>query len=344
MDNSKTVTVTFNDSSGTCPNCGSNSVKAYISADMTTTDEGTTRKITWTSDNAASCAPSDGDSGWVDNSRSNYKTTGGTYTTTPFGSSGRTYSIECASGSQKGDASVSITVPGNGYLESPGVTIWAVPDIINSGKTTKLKWLASNSTSCYLFQSSPNEFYRGGDYMKLSPGYYYGTGYYLSVSAEETTGKETVKFYNASKIVAKVYPPMICSNPLGKTGKGRATIVVNPAVSNFTFTNPTGESLVATIVEGLSANSSGVALTLSGETIGQINLSGSIPAISGAKAQFATSADNGSTWSAWSNTPLNGIDIGATSQIKIRAINIPGATATGTYNVALIATDSGSGE
>ena len=96
-------------------------------------------------------------------------------------------------------------------------------------------------------------------------------------------------------------------------------------------------------MEGLSANSSGVALTLSGETIYQINLSGSIPAISGAKAQFATSADNGSTWSAWSNTPLNGIDIGATSQIKIRCINIPGATTTGTYNVALTATDTGSG-
>ena len=44
-----------------------------------------------------------------------------------------------------------------------------------------------------------------------------------------------------------------------------------------------------------------------------------------------------------SNAPLNGIVISTTSQIKIRAINIPGATATGTYNVALTATDTGSG-
>ena len=89
MDNNKTVTVTFNSDSTGCVGCGGvNSVKAYISADMTTTDEGTTRQITWASDNADSCAPSDGDSVWVSSLRSGYSATGGTYTTTPFGSSG----------------------------------------------------------------------------------------------------------------------------------------------------------------------------------------------------------------------------------------------------------------
>ena len=69
---------------------------------------------------------------------------------------------------------------------------------------------------------------------------YYGNGcYLLDVGINNTAGKETVKLYNTMKTAAKVYPKIVCSNVFGLNSKAQATIVVNPAVSNFTFTNPT---------------------------------------------------------------------------------------------------------
>ena len=166
---------------------------------------------------------------------------------------------------------------------------------------------------------------------------YYGNGCYLiDVGISNTAGKETVKLYNTGKTAAKVYPKIVCSNVLGTNSKAQATVIVNPAVSNFTLTNSSGSSLVATIVEGLSANSGSIALTLSGEAIGNINLSASVPAISGAKAQF--SSDGGATWS-----DTLSVDISAISQVKIKVIKISGATAAGTYNTAVTATDTGTG-
>ena len=172
-------------------------------------------------------------------------------------------------------------------------------------------------------------------YFSFKSSQYFGSGNYASVGNDNLTGQKTGKL--SGDTVYKIQ----CRGYNYTDIKAQTTVTVAKPVSNFTFTNPSGSSLVANIVEGLSANSSSIVLTLSGETIGNVNLSAAIPAISGAKAQFATSADNGGTWSAWSDTPLSGIDISATPQIKIRTINIPGATATGTYNVALTAKDSG---
>ena len=53
----------------------------------------------------------------------------------------------------------------------------------------------------------------------------------------------------------------------------QTTVAVDPPVSDFTFTNSTGD-MTATIVEGLSANSSFVVLAFSGTAIGNVNIDG----------------------------------------------------------------------
>ena len=115
------------------------------------------------------------------------------------------------------------------------------------------------------------------------------------------------------------------------------------AISNFTFSVFSGNPLLATIVEGLPANSTVAVLALSGETIGNITVSANLSAvISGATAQFAVSADNGNTWSAWSNAPLNNVDTNAISKIRIR-FKVPGVIPAGTYTVTISAKDDGEG-
>ena len=339
MNNSKTVTVTFNSSSGpigpTGPTGGA-SVKAYISAQDTVVSDGNSTVVTWTSDNATSCEQKklDSDTGWINAS----DTASGSYTTSNFTTSGgaRTYTITCTNGSQEADDSVTVSV--GSVPDSPSINMWADPQSIGYKKTSAVQWLGSNlfPNTCLLFSLSDtmNGYL---SYFSFKSSQYFGSGYYASVGENNTTGQKTGKL--SGDTVYKIQ----CQGRDSETIKAQTTVAVAKPVSNFTFTNPSGGSLVATIVENLSANSGSVALALSGETIGNVNLSAAIPAISGAKAQFATSADNGDTWSAWSDTPLSGIDISATPQIKIRTINIPGATATGTYNVALTAKDSGAG-
>ena len=161
----------------------------------------------------------------------------------------------------------------------------------------------------------------------------FNSGYYASgIGSNNTTGQTTGKLASDTtyKIQCKGYGPSYTKVT------AQTTVTVAKPVSNFTLTNSSGSSLVATIVEGLSANSGNIALTLSGETIGNVSLSATIVVVSGAKAQF--SADEGTTWS-----DTLSVDISAISQIKIRVIKIPGATLAGTYNVAVTAKDVGVG-
>ena len=83
----KTVTATFNDSTGGTGGGGS-SVKAYISARDTVVTDGNSTVVNWTSDNADSCTQVDSglgsgsykDSGWLTAGN----TTSGSYTTANF--------------------------------------------------------------------------------------------------------------------------------------------------------------------------------------------------------------------------------------------------------------------
>ena len=124
----KTVTATFNDSTGGTGGGGS-SVKAYISARDTVVTDGNSTVVNWTSDNADSCTQVDSglgsgsykDSGWLTAGN----TTSGSYTTANFTTRGgsRTYKATCKNGSQEADAEVTVSV-GSGYTGSPSVNIW----------------------------------------------------------------------------------------------------------------------------------------------------------------------------------------------------------------------------
>lgn len=330
MSGNKSATVTFNSNSG---GGGGSSVKAYISARDTVVTDGNSTAVVWTSDNATSCEQKEGgnDTGWISAS----DTTSGSYTTDNFTTSGgsRTYKITCVNGSQTADAETTVSV-GSDYTGSPSVTMWADPQSVGYKKTAKIKWMASNimANQCYVLYSptdSMNGYMKWYTYASLP----FGNGYYASgIGANNTTGQTTGKLTSDTtyKIQCKGYGPSYTKV------NAQTTIAATKPVSNFTIANSSGTALVANIVEGLSANSGSIDLTLSGEAIGNISLSASISAISGAKAQF--SSDNGITWS-----DTLSVDISATSQVKIKVIKIPGATPAGTYNVAVTAADTGSG-
>src|SRR3989338_5278593 len=117
MSGDKTVTVTFNSDSGGCANCGVTAVKAYISARDTVVTDGNSTVINWTSDNATSCEQKklDTHTGWLNAS----DTVSGSYTTDNFWTSkgARTYTVNCANGSQTAEASVTVDV-GSDYTGS----------------------------------------------------------------------------------------------------------------------------------------------------------------------------------------------------------------------------------
>ena len=335
----KTATATFNSNTGGCANCGVTSVKAYISARDTVVTDGNSTVINWTSDNATSCEQADDtslgagsykDTGWI----SAADTASGSYTTNNFTTGKpRTYTVNCTNGSQiSPDASVTVDV-GSDYTGSPSVNMWADPQSIGYKKTSAIQWLGSNvSGNCLLYSASDTMNGYLKDYGRaVVPSF--GTGYYASVGSNNLTGQKTGKLSGDTvyKIQCAGYP----SSGYAKT-QAQTTVIVAKPVSNFTIANSAGSSLVANIVEGLSANSGSIALTLSGEAIGNVSLSAGIPAISGAKAQF--SSDDGINWS-----DTLSIDISAISQVKIKAIKIPGATPAGIYNVAVTAKDTGSG-
>ena len=332
MSGDKTVTVTFNNSSGPTGPGGGSSVKAYISARDTVVTDGNSTLISWTSDNATSCEQKEGgsDTGWASAS----DTVSGSYTTDNFTTSGgaRTYTVNCANGSQTAEASVTVDV-GSDYTGSPSVNMWADPQSVGYKKTSKIQWLGSNvSGSCLLYSASDN---MTGylTYYNFPSSQYFGPGYYAQVGSNNATGQTTGKL--SSDTVYKIQCAGYQSSGYAKT-RAQTTVTVAKPVSNFTIANSGNKSLVANIVEGLSANSGNIALTLNGEAIGNVSLSAGIPAISGAKAQF--SSDGGVTWS-----DTLSVDISAISQVKIKVIKISGATAAGTYNTAVTATDTGSG-
>ena len=148
MNTDKTVTATFNDSSGGTGGGGSgggsggggSAVKAYISARDTVVTDGNSTVVTWTSDNAASCSHTDDsglgsgsykDTGWVSAS----DTTSGSYTTANFTTSdgARTYKVTCKNGSQEAKAEVPVSV-GSDYTGTPSVNMWADPQNIGYKK------------------------------------------------------------------------------------------------------------------------------------------------------------------------------------------------------------------
>ena len=140
----KTATVTFTSDSGpTGPPgcCGTNSVKAYISARNTVVTDGNSTVVNWSSDNATSCEQKEGgsDTGWVSASDA----TSGNYTTDNFTTSGgaRTYTINCSNGSQTADASVTVSV-GSDYTGTPSVNMWADPQSIGYKKHPRYNGLA----------------------------------------------------------------------------------------------------------------------------------------------------------------------------------------------------------
>ncbi|KKU76407.1 MAG: hypothetical protein UY03_C0036G0003 [Parcubacteria group bacterium GW2011_GWA2_47_64] len=317
MNSNKTVTVTFNKDTSGC--CGGGAVTASITARENPVLDGYT-VIDWGSTNASSCSQKDGgddSAGW----KKAADITSGSYDTIePFTLSegARTYTITCTNGGQSASASVDIEAGGD--FGDGSVSLWADESPIKYKGTTKILWSSSNivSSECTLFSANDS---MTNPYLAYFSSGAFGSGYYAQVAKNNTDGKTT------GNLTGDTVYQIRCRAKDNAYVADQTTVTVSPQVSNFTFSVSAGAPLLATIVEGLSANSSVADLTLSGETIGNVNLSAKIPAIlSGAKAQF--SKDGGKSWAETLDVDASA----ASPQAKIKVIDIPGATATGTYN------------
>ena len=336
MDSDKTVTVTFNKDTSGC--CGGGGVTAIISARENPVSDGGKTTIDWGSTNAASCSQSDGGDDSADWENAANTISGSYDTKVAFTTSEgtRRYTIECVNGSQtSGPVSVDVDV-GSGGVTVSTASIWADKSPINYKTTTKIKWSSTGIVwGCLLYSPSDSlSGYLSGPYGNVLPwSNIFGAGYYKTGGVPDNNATNG---QNTGMLTSDTVYKIRCTKRGFVYATDQTTVTVAKPVSNFTIANSENKSLVANIVEGLSANSGSIALTLSGEAIGNVSLSASIPAISGAKAQF--SSDDGATWS-----DTLSVDISAVSQVKIKAIKIPGATAAGTYNTAVTAADTGSG-
>lgn len=97
--------------------------------------------------------------------------------------------------------------------------------------------------------------------------------------------------------------------------------------------------IFATIVEGLSADSSETTIVFSGISDGNINLNAVLPsAIDKTKAVAEFSEDGGYTWKSSGNINFQ---LTGSQDIKFRVRNIPGSTTSGTYPINIEAKDNG---
>ena len=130
---------------------------------------------------------------------------------------------------------------------------------------------------------------------------------------------------------------VVAISPVGSITYGDIQTFTTIPVSDFTFTNLSGASLVATIVDGLSANSDSITIALNGTAVGDVVLTGDVlSSMSGETVQFSLAGV-----SDWRNSLS--VNLGSVyAEVNIRVRNIPGNTSAGPFSVKIEGTDGSS--
>ena len=129
---------------------------------------------------------------------------------------------------------------------------------------------------------------------------------------------------------------MVAISSAGVITYGDIQTFTTVTASDFTLINSLGNSLVATIVDGLPANSDSITIALNGTAVGDVVLTGDVLSMSGETVQFSLAG-----FFDWQSSLSVNLDSGY-AEVNIRVRNIPGNTSAGPFSVKIEGTDGSS--